>query len=267
MWGGIHSVPQPGGAPPSPDTVLEFQASFGCCCCCCSAWLFACLPTALHLFLPPDCHAAAWDSPWRHRIPAACRTCCAPCRSATRRAGWRTFRVRGRVAADFGGIACWLWWLWRGCAAVLCLGSQSTAAGQPCRHSSVENSLACPPSTSTHAPTQSASTLPSPPLPQCTSASSACCTWPTSTAWSSGLCRGSTACSSQTCHRASSDERAAAGAAPPVAAATCGSGGGSNAAVELARAAVVSFVGSAAWRLEQASWASCCLPRSRAICL
>ncbi|KAI7835644.1 hypothetical protein COHA_010458 [Chlorella ohadii] len=25
MWGGIHSVPQPGGAPPSPDTVLEFQ--------------------------------------------------------------------------------------------------------------------------------------------------------------------------------------------------------------------------------------------------
>ena len=27
MWRGIHSVPQPGAAPPSPDTVLEFKVS------------------------------------------------------------------------------------------------------------------------------------------------------------------------------------------------------------------------------------------------
>ena len=39
---------------------------------------------------------------------------------------------------------------------------------------------------------------------QCTSASSVCCTWPTSTAWSSARCRSSTACTSQTCPRTSS---------------------------------------------------------------
>lgn len=46
-----------------------------------------------------------------------------------------------------------------------------------------------------------AKTLPS---LQCTCASSACCTWPTSTAWSSAPCRSWTACSSQTCPRTSS---------------------------------------------------------------
>ena len=51
------------------------------------------------------------------------------------------------------------------------------------------------------------------PRPQCTSASSACCTWPTSTAWSSAPCPSWTACSSQMCPRASPSERQSAQAA------------------------------------------------------
>ena len=76
------------------------------------------------------------------------------------------------------------------CLAAYMLHEQPAALFRPPLGSPCPTRLTRPPTT-TH------------PTLQCTCASSACCTWPTSTAWSSRRCPPWTSCSSATCPRSS----------------------------------------------------------------
>jgi len=228
MWGGIHSVPQPGGAPPSPDTVLEFQASdiFPACDRYLGVHAFhgSWGPTCI-LHENSPCFPASPLMPGTHPVSQPCL------QDVLRTVPERN--PAGRLEDLSGeGWGTWLGWLggllsWQCVWHVLVIHVVRRSAAQPCDECTWPSNqptpqlqsqpilnqpplplqCTCASSACCTWPSTQPAQLPSQPILhpslQCTSASSACCTWPTSTAWSSAPCRSWTACSSQTCPRTS----------------------------------------------------------------